>query len=116
VGTPLYHCRVDPVVEDSSFLFYGARFASLLGLPETPNHSIPIVAQLPTQYSPVFTRGCITSTLSSSAVRMQGAVERENVGQELYRAAFIRLSLDGNRQQHLVLGAFNCRVAEPAKV
>ena len=28
---------VDPVVEDSSFLFYGARFASLLGLPETPN-------------------------------------------------------------------------------
>jgi hypothetical protein len=26
------------------------------------------------------------------------------------------LSLDGNRQQHLVLGAFNCRVAEPAKV
>ena len=50
---------VDPVVEDSSFLFYGARFASLLGLPETPNHSIPIVAQLPTQYIPVFTRGCI---------------------------------------------------------
>lgn len=107
---------VDPVVEDSSFLFYGARFASLLGLPETPNHSIPIVAQLPTQYIPVFTRGCITSTLSSSAVRMQGAVERENGGQELFRAAFIRLSLDGNRQQHLVLGAFNCRVAEPAKV
>ena len=107
---------VDPVVEDSSLLFCGARFASLLGLPETPNHSIPIVVQLPTQYIPVFTRGCITSTLSSSAVRMQGAVERENGGQELYRAAFIRLSLDGNRQQHLVLGAFNCRVAEPAKV
>src|SRR5437868_15178005 len=30
---------VNPVVEDSSFLFYGARFASLLGLAETPNHS-----------------------------------------------------------------------------
>jgi len=104
---------VDRVVEDSCFLFYGARFASLLGLPETPNHSIPIVAQLPTQYIPVFTRGCITSTLSISAVRMQGAV---NGGQNLYRAAFIRLSLDGDRQQHLVLGAFNCRVAEPAKV
>jgi hypothetical protein len=57
---------VDPVVEDSSFLFYGARFASRLGLPETPNHSIPIVAQLPTQYIPVFTRGCITSTLQLS--------------------------------------------------
>ena len=47
---------------------------------------------------------------------MQGAVERENGGQELYRAAFIRMSLDGNRQQHLVLGAFNCGVAEPATV
>jgi hypothetical protein len=107
---------VDPVVEASSLLFSGARFASLLGLPERPNHSIPIFVQLPTQYIPVFTRGCITSTLSSSAVRMQGAVERENGGQEFYRAAFISLSLDGNRRQHLVLGAFNCRVAEPAKV
>jgi hypothetical protein len=29
---------VDPVVEDSSFLFYGPRFASLLGLPATPYH------------------------------------------------------------------------------
>jgi hypothetical protein len=103
---------VDPVVEESSFVFYGIRFASLLELPETPSHSIPIVAQLPPRYIPVFTRGCVASMLSSSAVRMQGAVERENGEQELYRAAFVRLSLDGNRQQRLALGAFNCRVDE----
>jgi len=38
---------------------------------------------------------------------MQGAVEREDGEQELYRAAFVRLSLDANRVQHFVLGAFN---------
>src|SRR4051794_17335436 len=103
---------VRPVVEDSSLLFYGARLASLWELPETPDHSIPMTAQLPTRYVPVFTKGCIASTLSSVAVRMQGAVEREDGGQELYRAAFIRSSLDANRVQHFVLGAFNCRVAE----
>jgi hypothetical protein len=46
---------------------------------------------------------------------MQGAVEREDGGQELYRAAFIRLSLDANRVQQFVLGAFNCRVVERGK-
>ena len=101
-----------PVVENSSLLFYGARFAALLELPETPNHSVPMVTQLPTRYVPVFTQGCIASTLSSLAVRIQGAVEREDGGQELYRAAFIRLNLDGNRQQHFALGAFNYRVVE----
>jgi hypothetical protein len=106
---------VRPVVEDSSLLFYGARLASLWELPEKPDHSVPMTAQLPTRYVPVFTRGCIASTLSSVAVRMQGAVEREDGGQELYRAAFIRLSLDANRVQQFVLGAFNCRVVERGK-
>ena len=106
---------VRPVVEDSSLLFYGTRLALLWELPERPNHSIPMTAQLPTRYVPVFTKGCIASTLSSVAFRMQGAVEREDGEQELYRAAFIRLSLDANRVQHFVLGAFNCRVAERGK-
>jgi hypothetical protein len=74
-----------------------------------------MTAQLPRRYVPVFTKGCIASTLSSSAVRMQGAVEREDGQQELYRAAFIRLSLDANPVQHFVLGAFNCRAAERGK-
>jgi hypothetical protein len=32
--------------------------------------------------------------------------------QELYRAAFIRLSLDASLRQPFVLRAFNCRVVE----
>jgi hypothetical protein len=103
---------VCPVVENSSLLFYGAGLASLWELPERPDQSVPMTAQLPTRYVPVFTKGCIAATLSNVAVRMQGAVEREDGGQELYRAAFIRLSLDANRAQHFVLGAFNCRVAQ----
>jgi hypothetical protein len=54
----------------ASFLFYGAGFASLLALPERPNHFVPMAAQLPARYVPVFTRGCITTTLSGVPVRM----------------------------------------------
>jgi hypothetical protein len=103
---------VAPVVEDSSFLFYGHGFASLMELPETPDNSAPIVAQLPARYVPVVSRGCIVSALSSAAIRMQGTVVREDGRQELYRAALIRLSLDTNRQRHLALGALNCRITE----
>jgi hypothetical protein len=45
-------------------------------------------------------------------VRMQGTVDRGDGQHEFYRAAFIRLSIDAKRLQRLVLGAFNCRVAE----
>jgi len=37
----------------------------------------------------------------------QGTADREDGRQELYRAAFIRLSIDAKRLQHLALGAFN---------
>jgi hypothetical protein len=103
---------VRPVVENSSLLFYGVRLASLWELPDRPDQSIPMTVQLPTRYVPVFTKGCIAATLSSVAVRMQGAVEREDGEQELYRVAFTRLSLDANRVQYFVIGAFNCRLAE----
>jgi hypothetical protein len=103
---------VGPVVEESSFLFYGDGFASLLELPARRN-SLPTAALLPARYVPVFAKGCIASTLSAIPVRMQGAVEREDGKQELYRAAFIRLSLDASRHRQLALGAFNCRVADP---
>ena len=50
--------------------------------------------------------------LRTGPVRMQGGVDREDGWHELYRAAFLRLSIDANRLQRLVLGAFNCRVTE----
>jgi hypothetical protein len=100
---------LNTVVEESSFLFYGANFAALLELPEIPNHTVPLSAQLPTRYMQVFTRGCIASTFSTSPVRLQGAIEGDDGQQELYRAAFIHLSLDADPRRHFTLGAFNCR-------
>ena len=43
---------VNPMVEHSSLLFYGAGFASLLGLPPEPDKSVPISAQLPARSCP----------------------------------------------------------------
>ena len=48
-----------PVVEDCVLLFYGAKFAALMQLPEKPDHSVPMAEQLPARYVPVFTKGCI---------------------------------------------------------
>ena len=103
---------VNPVVEHSSLLFYGAGFASLLGLPPEPDKSVPITAQLPARYVRVFTNGCIASSLCGAPVRMQGAVERDDGRQELYRAAFIRLKPDASLHHPVALGAFNCRAFE----
>ena len=101
-----------PVVENSSLLFYGPGLAALLELPNTPEHSVPILAQLPARFVPVFTKGCIASALSSVPVRMHGIIDSDDGGQELYRAVFIRLSLDGDHRRHFALGAFNCRASE----
>ena len=101
-----------PVVEDCVLLFYGAKFAALMDLPAKPDHSIPMVEQLPARYVPVFTKGCIDAALRSVPVRLQGAADREDGRQELYRVAFIAFTAEPLRQRRLAFGAFNCRVAE----
>jgi hypothetical protein len=103
---------VGPTVEYSSLLFYGAKFAALMGLPGKADHTIPMVQQLPGRYVPVFTKGCFIATLRCEPVRMQGAVDCEDGRQELYRAAFIPLGLKPDRLQRLAFGAFNCRLVE----
>ena len=70
------------------------------------------LARLPARYVQVFAKGCMNAMLQGAPVRIQGTVDRENGRQELYRAAFIRLSIDAKRLQRLALGAFNCRVTE----
>jgi ABC-type Fe3+-hydroxamate transport system substrate-binding protein len=50
------------------------KFAALMDLPEKPDHSVPMVEQLPTRYVPVFTKGCIDKTLLGAPVRMLGAI------------------------------------------
>jgi len=101
----------DPVAERCTLLFYGARFAALMGLPEKPDISVPMVEQIPPRYVPVFTTGCIDATGQGAPVRMQGAVEREDGRQELYRTVFIPFRVKPNGQLPLAFGAFNCRVA-----
>jgi hypothetical protein len=111
--TEKWACRfivaLRPAIEDCTFLFYGAKFAALMELPQKPIPSIPMVEQLPARYVPVFTRGCINAALWGTPVRLHGAVERDGE-KELCRAAFIRSSLDTYRQRLFALGAFNCRV------
>ena len=81
-------------------------------LPANPEYSVPMMAHLPARYVPVFAKGCMNSMLQGTPVRIQGTVEREDGRRELFRAAFIRLSIDAKRLQRLALGAFNCRVTE----
>ena len=104
---------VGRVAEDCVLLFYGARFGALMGLPANPEYSVPLMERHPARYVPVFAKGCIDAMLQGGPVRIQGAVDREDGQQELYRAAFVRLTIDAKRLQRLALGAFNCRVTEP---
>jgi len=103
---------VDPVVEYCALLFCGSKFAAMMGLPEKPDHSVPMVQQLPPRYVPVFTKGCVEVMMRRAPVRMQGAVDREDGQQELYRAAFIPLSIKSDWKQWLAFGAFNCRLVD----
>jgi hypothetical protein len=104
---------LSPIVEECALLFYGAKFAALMELPEKPDHSVPMVEQLPARYVPVFTKGCIDATLRSVPVRLQGVSDRGDGRQELYRAAFIAFTAEPVRQRRFAFGAFNCRVATP---
>jgi hypothetical protein len=52
----------------------------------------------------VFTRGCIASSLSGAPIRMQGTADREDGRRELYRAAFIRVSLESEPTAALCAG------------
>jgi len=103
---------VGPVAEDSVLLFYGPSFAALMQLPVNPEYSVPMMAYLPMRYVPVFAKGCMDAMFQGTPVRMQGTVARWDWQHELYRAAFIRLSIDAKRMQRLVIGAFNCRAVE----
>jgi hypothetical protein len=105
---------VDPVVENSSLLIYGANFARLLGLPQRGAPHVPMVRQLPRRFADVFTRGCGEAHAQREPVRLEGEIRREDGRRELYRAAFIPVGVKENSLTHLAFGAFNSCVAEPA--
>jgi hypothetical protein len=99
-----------PIAENWAFIFCGAKFATLLNLPKGRN--VSVIQQLPARFLPVFTKGCTDAISLGIPVRMQGAVEREDGRQELYRAVFIGLRVRLHGLTHLVFGAFNCRVTD----
>lgn len=98
---------VDPVVENSALLLYGADFARLLDLPAKRAPHVPMVRQLPRHYSDVFKRGCGDADSQRVPIRIEGEVEREDGRRELYRAAFIPIGVKENSLTHLAFGAFN---------
>jgi hypothetical protein len=98
---------VDPMVENSALLMYGADFAKLLDLPRKTTPHIPMVRQLPKRLSDVFVRGCGDAHQHNTPVRLEGEIEREDGRRELYRAAFIPVGVKPNSLTHLAFGAFN---------
>ncbi|GEM_PF-1905510 len=105
---------VDPVVENSALLLYGADFARLLDLPSKRAPHVPMVRQLPKCYSEVFKRGCGDADIRRMPVRIEGEIERADGRRELYRAAFIPVGVKENSITHLAFGAFNSCIAEAA--
>jgi hypothetical protein len=105
---------VDPLVENSSLLLYGADFAKLLDLPPKGTPHVPMVRQLPRHLSRVFMQGCCDAHSQREPIRMEGEIPREDGKTEQYRAAFIPVGVKENSLTHLAFGAFNSRVVEAA--
>jgi len=102
---------VDPVVENSALLLYGADFGRLLDLPDKRAPHVPMVRQLPKRYSDVFIRGCGEADREGTPIRLEGEVERDDGTTELFRAAFIPVGVKENSITHIAFGAFNSRIA-----
>jgi hypothetical protein len=102
--------RGNAVVEDYSFLIYGAQFARVLELPETPAIGAPLADQLPLRYLALFLEGCGQALAQTEApAPVSGRVlEREQI--ELYRAIFLPLASPTNSQTRLIIGSFNRRI------
>jgi hypothetical protein len=99
--------------DDHTFLMYGAQFARLLGLPETPAFGASFNRQLPERYLPLFTEGCGEAIALGEPARMNGFVL--HYGQiELYRSVFAPLAMRPNSPAGLILGSFNRRIGPRA--
>ena len=103
---------VDPVIERSSLVLYGPRFAQLLGLPEHPRTDLPLLRQLPRRYADLFLRGCSEAQKTMAPVRLEGEVERADDRIEQYRAVFIPVGVKPNSLTCFAFGAFSSRVIE----
>ena len=104
---------MDPIVENWALLFYGDKFAALIGLPKKRDIGlIPLAQRLPARFLPVFIKGCTDTTSLGVPIPMEGAIEREDGRRELYRAVFITLRVRPHGLTRLAFGTFNCRVED----
>ena len=104
---------VDPVIERSSLVQYGSRFARLLMLPEQARHDQPLLRQVPRRYAEVFLRGCARAQKEGVPVLLEGEVERYDGRLEQYRAVFIAVGVKRDSPTCFAFGAFNSRILEP---
>ncbi len=105
---------VDPLIERSSLVLYGPRFAQLLHLPEQARPNVPMLRQLPRRYADVFLRGCRQAKKEMAPVRLDGEAERYDGRIEQYRAVFIPVGIKPNSLTCFAFGAFNSRTVERA--
>jgi hypothetical protein len=97
------------IIGHHSFHTYGAPFARLLGLPETPAIGAPLADQLPRRYLPLFIDGCDKALVQMKPIPYSDfIVYQEQI--ELYRAVFLPLADQPKSQTRLILGSFNCRI------
>lgn len=111
-----WSCRfvmtIDPMLDGSSLLLYGADVARLLDLPPGSKARVPIMRRLPARYVPVFRRGCAAVLEHDAPVRVEGEVEREDGKRELFRAIIIPMGDGGARHTvRFAFGAFSGRLA-----
>lgn len=103
---------VDPVIERSSLVLYGPKFAQLLHLPPQARPDLPILRQLPRRYADVFLRGCTEAQKEMAPARFEGEVERYDGKIEQYRVIFIPVGVKPNSLTCFAFGAFSNRVIE----
>ena len=103
---------VDPMIQRSTLVLYGPKFAQLLHLPPQARPELPILRQLPRRYADVFLRGCSEAQNKMMPVRLEGDVERYDGKIEQYRVVFIPVGVKPHSLTCFAFGAFNNRVIE----
>ena len=103
---------IDPMIERSSLVLYGPKFAQLLHLPEQARPDLPLLRQLPRRYGEVFLKGCRETHGKAEPIHVEGAAERYDGRLEQYRVVFIPVGVKRNSLTCFAFGAFNNRIVD----
>jgi hypothetical protein len=109
----LFLIAVDPIVERSSLVLYGEKFADSLQLPEKPRTDLSLARQLPHRYAQMFLHGCAQAQEEREPVRLEGEIDSPGGNIERYRVAFIPVGVRPNALTCFAFGAFGSRLVDP---